>query len=165
MKIKTIIFLLSLCLTLNSCFIRKSLDVKAAKKEFTVENNAIPSGFGKNQKTVILGILRGRRSYDKWLKKVFKKNYHGNYKLISKDDISKAEYSDQTKYRYIFDYSDGTTRSATYSNGQSSSVTYKRFYLYDRLINKNYMSGAEFTYFAKAMAVYVQNLEKKRVSK
>lgn len=147
-------------LVLQSCFVRKGIESNAAKSEFTVENDAIPPDFGKDENTVLIGILRQRKSYDKWVKKAFE-NYNGEYLLLSEFELSKPEYSDTEKYRYVFDYSDGSL----YRNGRYNSGSYKRFFIKDRLEDKMFQSGAEFTFFAKAMEVYVQNLENKRLSK
>lgn len=163
MKLK-IILLLSLSLIFNSCFIGKSIESSGAKSEFTVENNAIPPEFGKERDVVVIGILQGRKSYDRYLKKAFTKNYNGEYILISEDELSNSEYNNKQKYRYIFDYSSGSSSSTYSSSGQSSSITYKRFFIHDRLKDKSYQSGAEFTYFAEAMSIYIENLEEKRIS-
>ncbi|MFG6686890.1 hypothetical protein ACGK9U_09935 [Mariniflexile sp. HNIBRBA6329] len=160
-----IISLLFIILCLNSCFIGKSIQSSKARSEFTEENDAIPPNFGKFEHTVIVGILKGRRSYDKYLKSAFKKNYNGAYVLLTREELKKPEYRNMSKYRYVFDYTLGTTRSTIYSDGLSSSVTLKRYYVEDRIEDKIYQSGAEFSYFAKAMKIYVANLEKKRLLK
>lgn len=51
-----------------------------------------------------------------------------------------------------------------FDNGMSASLTYKRFYVKDRLNDSIYRSNSEFTYFGKAIEVYITNLEKKRKS-
>ena len=98
------------------------------------------------------------------MKSAVKKNYYGDYILLSTDESHDSKYADKEKYRFIFNYSSGSTRTTTYSDGLSSSSTYKRFYVRDRLTGKTYQSGAEFTYFAKAMKVYMANLEEKRIA-
>ncbi len=163
MKTK-VYFLLLLSLTLNSCFIGKSIEAAAARSEFTEENDAIPPEFGSDKNVFVIGILQGRKSYDNHLKKVFKKNYKGNYILIPINELSNPEYNNKELYRYIFNYSGGSSSSTTYSNGLSSSVTYKRFFIKDRSIDKKYECGAEFTFFGKAMSIYIENLETKRNS-
>lgn len=158
MKTKTILILFSAFL-LQSCFSGK--EIKAAQSEFTEENEAIPAEFGSDENTVMVGILRHRNAYDKWVEKAFEDNYNGEYVLLYEHQLSEPEFSNKEKYRYIFDYSDGTIKHST----KYPSVTYKRFYVKDRLEDKMYQSGAEFYHFSKAMAVYVENLEKKRLSK
>ncbi len=150
-------------LSLNSCFIKKAIEVDHAKKEFTEQNQAIPPSFGKDN-SVIVCILHGRNSYDKYLKIAVEENYKGEYLLIKSADLTSIEYSNKAKYRYVFDYGSGSSLTTIYSNGQSVTTTYKRFFIYDRLEDKKYESGAEFTYFAKAMRVYFANLEIKRSS-
>lgn len=153
-----------LCFTLQSCFIGKAIETKKARQEFTVENEAIPPDFGKNEDEVLLFVLKGRRSFDKWIKKAAK-GYTGAHELVLESDMSNSKYSDKVKYRYKFDYSPGTVVTRTnMSTGRSSSSTYKRYYVGDRMSDKTYQSGAEFTYFAKAMRVYVENLNLKRIA-
>jgi len=163
MKIKIIITLI-ICLNLSSCFVGKIIETSKAKTEFTVENDAIPPEFGENKEMIIIGILRGRRSYDKYLKSAFKNYYNGKYILISAEEMRNSKYNDKKKYRYIFDYSDGSTITYTFSSGRKASSNNFRHFIFDRLNNKRYQSGAEFTFFAKSMKVYMANLEQKRIS-
>ena len=157
-KLSRFTLFLLIVITFNSCFISKSVDASKAKSEFTEENNAIPPAFGKKG-TVLLCVLQKRNSYDKYLKSAVKKNYNGEYLLVSEAQLNSEEYSDKEKYRFVFDYSEG---KKVYSTNSSQPAVYKRFFVKDRLENKIYQSGAEFTFFAKAMKVYFENLEKKR---
>jgi hypothetical protein len=159
---KKLLFIVLFSITLNSCFIGKAIEVPKMRKEFTEKNDAIPPEFGEDKNAVILVIKRGRNSYDKGLKSAVKR-YSGKYLLINRDEL--VNYSDISKYRYIFDYSGGSTHTTQYSNGLSASSTYKRFYVYDRLNDRSYQSGAEFTFFGKAMKVYFENLNIKYNSK
>ncbi len=159
----TNLLLMMLILSLNSCFIGKAIESGKARKEFTEENKAIPPLFGKKN-TVLLCVLHKRNSYDKYLKSAVKKNYKGEYVLIYLSDLKSDKYKDKEKYRYVFDYGSGSSSSTTYSDGMSSSITYKRFSVFDRLENKKYESGAEFGFFANAMKIYMANLEIKRIS-
>ena len=159
---KKIIFLIILGSFMQSCFIMKAIETPKMRKEFTEKNDAIPPEFGEDKNAVLLVIKRGRNSYDKGLKSAVKR-YSGKYLLINRDEL--VNYTDLNKFRYIFDYSGGSTHTTHYSNGLSASSTYKRFYVYDRLNDKSYQSGAEFTFFGKAMKVYFENLNIKYNSK
>ena len=132
---------------------------KHMKTEFTEENKAIPPTFGKDKEAVLICVLQGRGTYDRYLKSAAK-NYSGPVAFVKYDELESDPYSDKTKYRYLFDYGSGST--VHYSNGPSVNV--KRFHVVDRLENKKYESGAEFSFFAKAMKVYMANLETKRQS-
>lgn len=150
--------------TFSSCFIGKAIETGKAKNEFTAENEAIPPDFGKDKQAVILGIIQNRRSYDKYLESAFKKNYTGPYKLITAEELVSGDYDDKEKYRYVLDYQGGTTQTTIRDGGLTSSIQYKRYFVHDRFENKSYMSGAEFTFFAKALKVYVENLDIHRKS-
>lgn len=163
---KTVItysLLMILTLSLNSCFILKGIESKYAKTDFTTENDAIPPSFGENN-AILLCVLKDRNSYDKFLKSAVKKNYKGEYVLIYSSDLSSDKYKDLEKYRYIFDYDDGTVNTTSWSDGLSASSTMKRFYVGDRLEKKIYQTGTEYSYFANAMKIYMTNLEIKRMS-
>lgn len=160
MKILRFLTLMSLTLLLNSCFALKASDANNARKEYTVENNAIPPQFGQDSNEVLLCMKKNRKSYDKYLKSAAEL-YNGKYEIISEAQLASDKYSDTKKYRYMFDYEGGT--QVHYSNG--GTATAKRFYIKDRLEDKDYKSGAEFTFFAKVMKVYFENLEAKRITK
>lgn len=147
---------LSVAATVVSCSGKRHM-----KTEFTEENKAIPPDFGSDKNTVLVCVLQGRGSYDKYLKSAAKKNYKDEYVVISPEQMKQAPYNDTQKYRYAFDYGSGSSVSYT---GSSLSTTFKRFHIYDRLNKKKWESGAEFSFFAKAMKVYMANLEAKRQS-
>lgn len=159
---KKILLLLLFTSTLQSCFISKAIETRKMKREFIENNGAIPPDFGKDY-TVLMVQLRGRGSYDRYLKSAAKK-YLGEYIIVKTDESIDEKYPDKKKFRYVFDYSDGSTVTTQFSNGKSASSVYKKFYVYDRLKKIRYQSGAEFTFFAKAMKIYFKNLELKRIS-
>lgn len=151
---------------ITTCFVSCFGVPSSLKKEFTEAHNAIPPDFGKDNSTVFLVVLRGRGSYDKYVKGAVKKYYKGEYVFVNvkKESINSEKYSDKNKYRYYFDYSDGSTITTTFTNGQSASSTLKRFFVEDRLLNKRYQSGGESSLFGKALKAYMGNLEIKRLS-
>jgi hypothetical protein len=158
-----VIYIFSVSITLSSCFIGKSIEASHMKQEFTEENDAIPPDFGKDNSTLLV-ILQGRNSYDNYVKRAVKNNYNGKYILVLSTDYYSGDYTDVNEYRYLFDYTNGSTSSTTFSNGMSASSTAKRYYIKDRLKDKMYQCGAEFGFFAKALEIYFQNLESKRIS-
>ena len=143
-------------LSLSSCFGVPT----ALKKEFTEAHNAIPPDLGK-EKTTFLVVLRGRGSYDNYVKGAVKKYYKGDYEFVNlkKESLTSEKYSDKNKYRYYFDYSDGST----YTTGTTGG-SFKRFFVHDRLLDKRYQSGGETGLFGKALKAYWGNLEIKRQS-
>jgi hypothetical protein len=153
-----------LLFSLNSCFIAKAVESKHARKEFTEENKAIPRDFGKKDQ-ILICVLKGRSSYDNYLKRAVKKNYKGKYIFVTNLDMYVSKYDDKDIYRYYFDYDGGTTMTTSWSDGLSASSTLKRFFIGDRLENKKYQCGAEFGFFANAMKIYMANLEVKRISR
>lgn len=161
-KLFTLIILIAFTFTLHSCFISGAIAKSHAKSEYTEEFNAIPPEFGQKH-TIFLITLRKRSSYNKYLKNASKK-YLGECILINKGDEELEKYSDKSVYRFLFDYSDGSTSSVYYSDGLESSVTGKRFYVKDRLKDKIYNSGFETAFFGKALKAYMENLELKRIS-
>ncbi len=164
-KIKLLIIIIISSLHLTSClFATKAIQASKARKEFTEANNAIPPDFGKKGE-VLVGILTTVNSYDKYLKSALNKKYLGEHIFLTTEELdSDSKYSDKTKYRYLFNVEKGSGSTATFSNGLSSTIIKKRQFIYDRLEDKKYISGAEFTFFAKAMKVYAENLELKRQS-
>lgn len=159
------LFYPALFILVTTCLVSCFGVPQSLKNEFTEKHNAIPPDFGK-EKTVFLVVLRGRSSYDKYVKSAVKKYYKGDYVFVNvkKESIDNEKFSDKNKYRYYFDYSDGSTQTTTFSNGQSASSTFKRFYVYDRLMEKRYQSGGETGLFGKALKAYMGNLEIKRQS-
>jgi hypothetical protein len=159
---KKILLLLLVCFTTQSCFIGRLIQTPKMEDAFSEKNNAIPANFDKN--ATILVIVKGRGSYDRYLKKAVKKNFKGNYVFIKSEDLDSGNYSDTSKFRYVFDYTNGRTQTTQFSNGQTASSTWKVFYLYDRLENSNYSSGKDFSNFGLALKIYWKNIESKRLS-
>lgn len=170
MKIQKIILSLSIIISFQSCgiLVKKAITVSKAKKEYTVENYAIPPEFGKNNNEVLIGILKGPKDYNNYLKRKIEKSYNGNYVLISDNELNSKKYSDLKKYRYLFTYKEGTkiTTSIQTINGFTSggsSYILKKLYVYDRLKKNEFISGAEFKFWAKSIEIYLEQLEKQRI--
>lgn len=133
------------------------------RTSFTEKNGAIPPDFGKDKNSVFLVVNSSR-----WIKKGVE-NYKGKYELISPLDLLSGEFDDKVKYRFVFHYSLGkaystqtTTRSSGAQNIRISNGNFKRYYVEDRLEEKVYECGEEFNHFGKAIAIYMENLDKKR---
>ena len=71
--------------------------------KFSEENNAIPPDFGKDE-TTLLVMLKGRKSYDKYLKKYVENIFKGKYIFVEAKDYYSGTYLDREKFRYLFDY-------------------------------------------------------------
>ncbi len=147
--------LVILCLSLNSCFIGKAATVSKAKKEFTVENYAIPPEFGNDENSYLIGVLHGPDYYDKFVRNKFEKAYTGKYILLTEEELDSEKYQDLEQFRYTLAYTAGSSQT------HNVTVTQKKFFVYDRLNKKKYITGAEFPYYAKAMEVYISQLDKK----
>lgn len=168
MGIKKIVYILSFVaflLTLSSCSLRKVKETKKAKTEFTVKNGAIPPEFGQDSETYLVLVKRTKKRYNKFMEKALQKYYTGKYIVLSRAQLQSGDY-DSSKYRYEFDYDKGTKYQ--FYNPQTGKTYqpkfFKRYFVNDRLNDKKYKCGAEFTYFGNAMKVYFQNLELKRKS-
>jgi len=118
----------------------------------TVENGFIPPEFGK-QKTVMLVLKAGKGNYDKFLVRDFE-GYKGEIKMIKESEKDSELYKDKVKYRYIFYF----TLEDRMVNDKPMSL--KKFYIYDRLENKNYVNKYTSSDFSMMRKVYVENLNK-----
>ena len=86
------------------------------------------------------------------MRKKFKKAYDAKYIILNEDELNSTAYADKNKYRYYFSYYVGTTVQS------KIGYSYKKFYVYDRLKEKKYVTGAQFAFYAKAMEAYLENL-------
>lgn len=126
----------------------------------TVQNNQIPPEFSEYDGTLI--IISQYRAWDKYAKKAFKKNYKGDYKLITKkDDLSK--YEDVEKYRYFL--------SPTFLQGKSidpnryfqerNYVASEYLVLHDRKTGNHYKTAST-AFYGKLLKAYAAALESER---
>lgn len=150
-------------MSLQSCFVGKAIETKKMKSEFTEENNAIPPDFGQDKEAVLLLKFVGT-ARDGYLKRAAKKNYDGPYEILKKNTTADVAFPDKKKYRYIFDHDLGTGYSVTGTTGMTRYGNFKRYFIYDRLTDKKYSCGAEFTFYAKGIRVYMDALNTKRNS-
>ncbi len=138
------------------------------KKLYTEEYNSIPPQLGVNKEEVLMVMLKDNNTYyNGYIKRAVKKNYKGNYVLVKDSEFYNAKYSDKVKYRFYFDFSEGRSYSSTRFDKpglSSSSGSYKRFFVKDRLNDKIYGVSEDFNFFVKAMHIYLANLESKRTT-
>lgn len=132
-----------------------------AVKNFTVEKNAIPADFGKEE-TVLLCVIHGKNKYDKYMKENVKKEYHGKYEFVLRKDIDTKKYNDKNKYRYIFDEDKSTYKIDGTKPAANNSVSTMIYSIYDRKEDKSYSSGFSSSFFAKSIQAYMINLEQVR---
>lgn len=154
------IMALVLTFSLSSCGqLVKSMAVKRA----TVSRGAIPPEFGK-EKTVLLCMITGKNSYDKYMKKHVTAQYHGEYEFVLPKDLEAENYKDVSKYRYVFDrdkssYSRYTPQKAS---GQTTYTT-SSYFIFDRKTNKTYEFSMTSSFYAKIIQGYMIGLEKERL--
>ncbi len=126
-------------------------------QKITVESGEIPPEMVTEDFTLI-GVLKGRRSYDRYLKKKFS-DYTGDYILATKEEIEK-KYSDVNKYRYIMDYQSETdVKAGLDSYGQVQSTTGYRYSILDRKKDKEYYRKSRSSAFAKEIEAYLLAIE------
>lgn len=166
---RTKLFLSTICivlsLILNSC---GALVKGKANKYATVEQGAIPQEFGQDNITLLF-ITKGKRSYDKYLKRNVKKAYHGKYKFISITDLSSDSYSNLDEYPYYFDFQAKQYQSYSQNEvihgpgGGFKRSTVRKFAIHDRRTNTTYPIKMTSGYWSKLQRVYIKNMEAQRL--
>lgn len=151
-----IIGLFFLNLSLVSC----GSELNKMKEEFTESKNAIPSDFGKKG-TVLMVVLHNDKYYDKLLMSCVNDNYKGEVVFVNSEKNN--DYSDKSKYKYFFDFTNGKEYIDVHSSN-GGSKTIKKYFLKDRNVGKIYQSNVEFKSYRNAVIAYMQNLEIKRLS-
>jgi hypothetical protein len=116
-------------------------------KSITIESEQIPPAVAK-EKFTFIGVLKGKRSYDKYLKKGFAR-YTGNYVLCKQNEID-AKYGDAQKYRFVLDYVMEKVMPSSYAPGNAY-----HFFIYDRIEEKSYWQSGNTNFFYEAIANYV----------
>ncbi len=146
-----------LSISLNSCFFWASAAVakRKAKKELTVDKRAIPADFGKNKSTMLV-VKTGKKSYDKYLIKNFKE-YVGDYRIVTSEALDSAKYSDKKQFRYVFNFK-FEAHSIMGHDGFTTTIDVRRFSIEDRFDGLLYQSPMTSSYFGKVMKAYIENL-------
>lgn len=126
---------------------------------FSVNGGQIPPEYKGYNDTLLVIKHPMDMGYDKYLRRNFKENYMGPYKLIDANDIK--QYPPE-KYRYVFDNrSNYTTRTDMSSNHSFTYASSDKFFVTDR-VNKKYYATESSAYYSKLMRAYVQALESER---
>jgi hypothetical protein len=125
---------------------------KEVANTITVESGEIPADM-KKEDFILIGILKGRNSYDKYLKSEFKK-YTGNYVLCKLEEID-SKYSDKSKYRYIMDF----TQKRDFGSQGTIVDTY---YIRDRKDNQQYQRNSGSSFFKLEIRSYLAAIEQAR---
>lgn len=137
--------------TLQSC-----ASTGSVANKITVESGEIPPDM-KSENFTLVGVLKERGSYDKYVKKEFA-NYTGEYVLATENEIQ-DKYSDIDKYRYIMDYERETASIHYAGTRKSQTVPGKRYFILDRKTNKEYKRKTWSSFYAKEMQAYLKAIE------
>ena len=135
-----------------------------AIKNNTVESNAIPPNFGKDNTTLICVII-GKKKYDKKMKKHVENEYHGKYEFVLRENLNSDEFKDTSNYRYIFDIEKIEKTSTFYVSGrfQTRNVIVNSLGIFDRQAGIMYKSNVTSSFSSKIIQAYMINLEKERL--
>lgn len=129
---------------------------------FTKEDGQIPPEFNKFKDTLLVISHPEDWGYNKYLKKNFKENYTGNYKIIK---LAEIENYPADKYRYIFDhslnYTSKTTIGGPFDGKTSTYASSDVFYVTDRNIDKKYVTKSS-AHYSKLMRAYIKALDEER---
>ena len=150
----------------------------AMKTTIDDDGKQIPPGFGKKNETLLV-IMKGKRSYDKYLEKNFEQNYFGKYIIIDKAELISAKFKNTDTYRYVFE-EDYHQETPEYSGSQIAAANkralergggpgvdytpniYAKFQVTDRKSGIIYRTKHGTGAFSAWMKAYIQALEKAR---
>ena len=157
MKKKIISFtsIFFIILLLNSC-----ASTSSVAKKITIKSGEIPPDM-KTDNFTLIGVLKGKRSYDKYVEKEFL-TYTGKYVLATEEEISN-KYNDIEKYRYLMDYHMEDTYSTYYNKDkekygppyETKKSTGFRYYILDRKEKKEYIRKSKSGFFTLEMKAYL----------
>jgi len=140
-------------------FLTSCRSTKGVAKSITIESGEIPPDMATEDFTII-GILHGKKGYDKWVVKDFAA-YPGNSVTSTMADLNKT-YSDKKKYRYLMDGDMKTERtSTTNAKGRQEymTTTSYRYYILDRKTGKTYKRKDDSSFFSKEMIAYLKAID------
>lgn len=146
-----------ICSFLTSCG-----STKGAAKKITIASGEIPPAMADEDFTII-GILHGKKSYDKWVEKDFAA-YPGN-SVTGTMEESMTTYRDVKKYRYLMDGEMKTERfSSTNEKGRQeyTTTTSYRYYILDRKTGRSYKRKDDSSFFSKEMIAYLKAIDAAR---
>lgn len=151
-NIQAISLILFLIFNTSSC---KSTN--SSSNKITIQSGQIPPEMESEDFTII-GVLQGRRSYDKYLEKEFAA-YSGKYVLAYKHEID-SKYPDKIKYRFIMDYD--SESSGYFVSGKYNQTQHYQYYILDRNRDIKYKKKGASSYFALEMKSYLKAIESAR---
>ncbi|TKK65398.1 hypothetical protein FC093_20015 [Ilyomonas limi] len=122
---------------------------------FTTGGGQIPPEFNTFQDTLLVVSHSENWGYNHYLKKNFRENYTGPYKIISSKEIENYPVDE---YRYIFDNSLSYTTTRYHYSTTPTSAT---FTITDRKLEKDYTTPSSSKY-SKLMRAYIKALEENR---
>ena len=120
--------------------------VNHVAKRITIKSGQIPPDM-QTEKFTLIGIVNGKKSYDKYVKKKFSE-YTGEYVLAEIEEVDE-KYKDVNKYRYILSGTLEVEYSApTTLYGQPVRHSGFRCYIFDRKEDKMYRRKRRSSFFA-----------------
>ena len=129
----------------------------------------VPPEFGNDRDAVMICVLQGRKSFDKYLRKNMRENYAGRKIFISRDKLDLELYSDLKKYPYIFDVNQTSHQTRSFNKNiagdnkwQTSSTRSYNFSILDRSSGQLYEYPASSGAFGKLIKSYASLLNKVR---
>ncbi len=148
-----------LALIIITGFLASCGSTKGAAKSITVASGEIPPDMA-NEDFTIIGILHGKKNYDKWVVKDFAA-YPGNSVTGTMEDVT-STYRDVKKYRYLMDGDMKRERtSMTNAKGRqeyTTTISY-RYYILDRKTGKTYKRKDDSSFFSKEMIAYLKAVD------
>ncbi len=162
---KITLYFTCICLLFSTALINSCSSPEHVANKITITSGEIPPDM-KTEDFTLIGILQGRKSYDKYVEKEFD-GYTGKYVLATYDEL-KTKYKDVNKYRYMMDYD--ATRNSSYApgapgangSGWTTTTNGYRYYILDRKENKKYKRRGESSFFALEMKAYLQAIQNTR---
>jgi hypothetical protein len=161
------------CVFVILVLISSCASTTSVAKKITAESGEIPPSMKTDDNFIIIGILKGIKSYDKYVKKEFQ-SYKGKYILATEAEIYQ-KYTDVNKYRYKIDYRAEETNinyiKRNYPNYSKISRPYDkytevtrtstgfRYYIFDRKENKEYIRKSKSSFFAKEIRAYLSAIQ------
>lgn len=144
-------------LTVVSC-----VTVEDLANSITVETGEIPPDMEREDFTII-GVLKGRKSYDKWVRKGFA-NYTGRYVLATISEI-KEKYSNVDEYRYYIDFDKEVEIDYDWEAERDVKTTRYRYHIVDRKRKKKYVRVSTTKAFARQLEGYVMAIDVARTGR
>lgn len=162
MKSKILIVFLISTMFLGSCGIGLLVIRPISRNQIQKSiNTNIPPDLGKENTNVIF-LLIGTK-YDKYIKKRAPKFYLGKQKFMTIKEAGKLTSDTEDVDRFIFSCTDPAVSFDNFQN--TTNITPRYFYIYDRLENKKYQCSPYSSLYVRVMEAYLMEMENYRISK